>query len=190
MASKRTTNSDSKTRAAQLSLVGTQPDTRTATEKRKANMVKAQARRQEERERRQAERGDAPSNLERYRAGEYPVSEWTDREVQKGRPEGRDGFAGPFPSLTGKQHSEIKRELLKRGQRRIDALYGTAIRTLADIARNGENESARVKAAQELLNRTAGKTPERIEIKSSDPWQDILDDIMNDDVLERVQAEQ
>lgn len=118
--------------------------------------------------------------------GEYPVSEWTDREVQKGRPEGRDGFGGPFPNFNGKQHAEIKRELLKRGQRKMDGLYTVAIKALAEVAEHGENESARVKAAQELINRTAGKTPDRVEIKSSDPWQDILDDIMNDEVLERV----
>jgi hypothetical protein len=186
MATRRTGKGTDKT-PAQLSLVGAQPDTRTATEKRKANLAKAREVREARRAAAAAEFGSGPTNLERYRAGEYPVTEWDNTEVARGRPRGIDGgLGGQFPNLTGKQQAEIKRELLRRGQRRMDGLFGVAVSTLADVAKNGENESARVKAATELMNRVAGKTPDRIEIKSSDPWQDILDDIMDDEVLQRV----
>lgn len=125
--------------------------------------------------------------LERYRAGEYPVTEWSNDEVSRGRPANRDGsFDGPWPKFTGKQQADIRRELLRRGQSKMDEAYLLAIKVLADVAKHGEKDSDRVKAADLLMQRTAGKVPERVEIKSSDPWQDILDEIMDDEVLQRM----
>jgi hypothetical protein len=127
------------------------------------------------------------SPYQRWCDGEYPVSAWTDEEIKRGRPENLGGgFDGPYPRMTGKQLADIKRELLKRGQRQIDGYYTDALKVLQEIALHGENESARVKAADLLVQRTAGKLPDKVEIKSSDPWQDILDEVMRDDVLERV----
>ncbi len=159
-------------------------DTRTATEKRKDNLAKARAARAANRAR--AEKKAGPSNLDLYRDGAYPVGDWDDEEVSKGRPRGREDFAGAWPRLTGKQQGEIKRELLRRGQGKLDSMYMDALDALHKISQYGENESARVKASLALAERVAGKVPERIEIKSSDPWQDILDEIMTDDVLRPV----
>jgi hypothetical protein len=88
--------------------------------------------------------------------------------------------------MTGRQLAEVKRELLKRGQRKFDSLYGVAIKTLAEVAEYGEKDSDRVKAALAIKEMVAGKVPDRIEVKSSDPWQDILDEIMTDDVMRPV----
>ncbi len=156
----------------------------TAKERRQESLKKARAVRAANRAR--APKVTGPSNLDRYRAGTYPCIEWEDEEVSKGRPRGRDGFAGPHPALTGRQQGEVRRELLRRGQSKFDSMYEDAIKVLHDVAQNGENESARVKAALAIKEMVAGKVPERIEIKSSDPWQDILDEVMTDDVLRPV----
>jgi hypothetical protein len=175
---------------AQLSLVGAEADTRTLAQKRSDNLRKAREAREAKRAAAKAEQGSTPTNLERFRAGQYPCSEWDDEEVAKGRPRGVAGeFGGQRPSMTGRQQAEAKRELLRRGQARFDELYTIAIDTLKEVAEGGEKDADRVKAALAIKEMVAGKVPERIEIKSSDPWQDILDDIMTDDVLPPVQQD-
>lgn len=156
--------------------------------KQDAGLLKGQATRAEQAAKGVAARARGErSRLEKYRAGEYPCSSWDDKEISKGKPRGLDGgFTGGYPSLTGRQHAEIKRELLKRGQRQMDESLGLALKTLAQIAQYGESESARVKAATILMERAAGKVPDKIELKSSDPWQDILDEVMDDEVLQRM----
>lgn len=163
----------------------------TAAEKRRANLEKArETKKAADQERARLREAGVPTPLERFRKGEYPISEWSDEEISRGRPANRDGtFDGPWPRFSGKEQSELKRELLKRGQRKIDSLYQVAIETLEDVAKNGDSDAARVKAALALAERTAGKVPERIELKSADPWQDILDEVLSDDVLERVKDE-
>jgi hypothetical protein len=89
-------------------------------------------------------------------------------------------------SLTAKQQQEIKKELLRRGQGQFDSMYVDAIKVLHSVAMHGEQDSARVKAAELLIQRVAGKTPDKIELHSADPWQDILDKVLDDEVLERV----
>lgn len=122
--------------------------------------------------------------LEKFRSGEYPIEQWTDDEISHGRPSDlTGGFAGKFPSISGKDHLAIRRELLKRGQSKIDGFYFRALAVLDEIATNSDSDAARVKAANLLMERTAGRTVERIEIKSSDPWADILEDVLNEEVL-------
>ena len=192
MATKRTT------KKANLTVV--QSDSPAAASKKpagqtaKMSRAESVAKAQETRRQRAAERRErlaangGRSNLDRYLAGEYPVTEWTDQEVRKGRPEGANGFSGRIPTLTGRQHAEIKRELLRRGQNYVDSMYPVALKVLAEVALYGEKDADRVKAALALAERTAGKVPERIELKSSDPWQDILDEIMTDDVLPKTDS--
>lgn len=157
-------------------------DAQLAEARRKSN----ETRRRQGEERRALRAAGVKSNLELYRAGEYPVSAWTDEEVGRGRPAGIGGTYEGGVSFTSKQQAEIKKELLRRGQSQFDSMYADAIRVLHSVALHGENDSARVKAADLLINRVAGKTPDRLEIKSSDPWQDILDEVLDDEVLTRV----
>lgn len=123
--------------------------------------------------------------IDLYREGRLPLSEWTDEELQRGRPSNIDGgFSGVQPRFTAKEHSAIKRELLARGTRMLDSMYFDAIKVLHSVATDPvAPESARVKAASLIIERTAGRVPEKIEIKSSDPWQDILDEVLDDEVL-------
>jgi hypothetical protein len=131
------------------------------------------------------------SRLELYRAGELPLTEWTDEELQRCRPANLDGgYAGALPRLTSKEYAAIKREMLVRGQRMLDSYYHDAVKVLHEIATDPiAPEPARVKAANLIIERTAGKVVERVEIKSSDPWQDILDEVLDDEVLKPVSSE-
>lgn len=158
----------------------------------KANLARGRAKTQARaRERKAARDAGVKTRLEKFRAGEYPISEWDDEEVEHGRPKDlTGGFSGAHPKFSSKDAAAIRRELLKRGERMIDTYYFDALKVLHGVALHGENESARVKAANILMERTAGKTVDKIEIKSSDPWQDILDEVMDDDVLNRVVQEQ
>jgi hypothetical protein len=183
---------------AHLSLVGAEGDSSrlTGRAKRLEALERGRIKAAETRARRKAEReallaSGVRSPLERYRDGEYPIKDWSDEEVRRGRPANVDGtFTGAWPKLSGKEHAVLKRELLTRGQHKIDAMYMDVLEVLHDVALNGEKDADRVKAADLLVQRAAGKVPERIEIKSSDPWQDILDDVLADDVLQRVSTEQ
>lgn len=180
----RTINGMATKRVSQKpNLAVVQPDSRTATQKRKDNLVKAQAALKASRAKMDK---SGPTNLERYRDGTYPVGEWDSAEIRRGRPRGREGFSGLHPALTGRQQGEIKRELLRRGQNKFDSMYADAIKVLHDVAKYGEKDADRVKAALAIKEMVAGKVPERIEIKSSDPWQDILDEVLTDEVLPRV----
>lgn len=176
--------------AADASAPANQEDSRAA--KRKAQLDAARekaivARRKQVAGVRERRAAGEKTPLEKFRAGEYPISEWSDEEVFKGKPRAMDGtFSGAMPRFTGREHQQIKAELLKRGQRKMDGMFAEVVDVLHKVALYGETESARVKAAQILMERVAGKVPDKIEIKSSDPWQDILDEIMDDEVLQRM----
>jgi hypothetical protein len=177
--------------AAEASKPAAQRNSRVPKAERDAQLAEArrksnETRRRQGEERRALRAAGVKSNLELYRAGEYPVSAWTDDEVSRGRPAGLGGTYEGTVSLTAKQQQEIKKELLRRGQGQFDSMYVDAIKVLHRVAMYGEQDSARVKAAELLIQRVAGKTPDKIELHSADPWQDILDKVLDDEVLERV----
>lgn len=158
---------------------------RKATPAQKAALEAGQKKRKGtvERARAARARGDK-TPLQRYLDGEYPVREWDMDELERGYPKTLGGsFNGQPPRMPGRTHGEIRREVLRRGDQQLNGMYLVSLKVLQEIAEHGENEAARVKAANLLIERTAGKAVERIEIKSSDPWQDILDEVLDDDVL-------
>lgn len=183
--------------AAEASKPEEHEDSRKAASRARSNAALVEGRkRAAETKRKRAEakaaavaRGEVP-RAELFRRGEYPVTAWEDAEIKRGRPRNLDGsFTGAWPNFTGAQQASIRRELLRRGQSDFDSMYRDAIRVLRDVAINGENESARTKAALALIERVGGKVPERLEVHSADPWQDILEDVLSDEVLERVTGE-
>ena len=128
-----------------------------------------------------------PTRYQLYCDGKLPLDEWTEAELSHGRPASRDGsFDGPGPKFTPREHQAIRAALLRHGEKLLASYYPGALKVLEEVASYGESEPSRVKAANLLIERIAGRTVEKIEIKSSDPWQDILDEIMEDDVLTRM----
>lgn len=127
------------------------------------------------------------TRLELYRAGELKIEDWTIDEVSHGQPANLNGgYEGAHVNFSGKQNAEIRRELLRRGEKQLSSYYVGALKVLEEIAEYGISEPSRVKAANLIVERIAGRTVEKIEIKSSDPWADILEEVLADEVLERM----
>ena len=55
---------------------------------------------------------------------------------------------------------------------------------LEKIAESSEQDSARVKAIDLLLQRGAGKVPDRMVLVDEDPWDTILNDVLQNGGLE------
>jgi hypothetical protein len=63
-----------------------------------------------------------------------------------------------------------------------------SINVIANVAYYGEKDSDRLKAAEIITERVLGKVTQRIEVHDADPWQTILDDIIDDAVVDRPAA--
>jgi hypothetical protein len=124
------------------------------------------------------------SRWELYKAGELKISEATDDEISRGQFAGLGGgFEGRPPSMNGRQHNEFKAELLKRGQRRLNGMYQMALGVVEEIAKSGVSEDRdRLKASTIIMERVAGKVPDRVEIGPVDSFAEALEGIINESV--------
>lgn len=116
-------------------------------------------------------------------SGELKVEDLDDEELARGYPKDRGGkFRGRPPKMIPKElHDRMTRELLRRGQDMFRMEYQTAIEAMAKIAADPTEKSAdRIKAAQYIIERVAGKVPDKVEIAAADPWQQIIDRIVVD----------
>lgn len=116
-------------------------------------------------------------------AGEISVEEMDDEELARGQFKDSGGkFRGRPPRMVPKElHDKMVSELLKRGQFMFQESYLNAIRVMENIALNPMCEPKdRLKAAQYIIERLAGKVPDRVVLESADPWQQIIDDIIVD----------
>jgi hypothetical protein len=104
-----------------------------------------------------------------------------DEELARGQFKDHGGkFRGRPPRVVPKDiHDKMVRELLQRGQRMFQESYLNAISVMENIALDPRAEHKdRIKAAQYIIERLAGKVPERVVFESADPWQQIIDDII------------
>lgn len=116
-------------------------------------------------------------------SGEMSVEDLDDDELARGYPKDKGGkFRGRPPSMIPKElHDRMVRELLRRGQAMFQQEFQDAIETLANIATSPTaKESDRIKAATYIIERVAGKIPEKLELHAADPWQTIIDRIVVD----------
>jgi hypothetical protein len=117
--------------------------------------------------------------------GELKVSELDDDELSKFRGRDIDGeFKGRIAPLPVKLHASIRQRLLGKMQANIEGFLPRATEILNDIAESSENDSARVKAVDLLLQRGAGKVPDVVRVGAEDPWDVILGDVLRDGGLE------
>lgn len=52
--------------------------------------------------------------------------------------------------------------------------------TLMDLADNSPDDGVRLRAAQEIINRTMGKVPDKIEVAAEDPVETLFRKILDD----------
>ena len=124
---------------------------------------------------------DAKSRHQMLMDGELSVRDLDREELKAGR--GRDidgelkGRVAPIPQrIVAKMHQEIFR---LHGEIMRSALVD-ATDTLVELANSPEvKDEVRIKAAAILLERNVGKVPQDIRVGSIDPWEQILDDMLD-----------
>lgn len=133
---------------------------------------------------REARETGEPTRWEMYKAGDLKVADLDNEEIASQRFRDRlGGFVGRPPLLSGKQQQEFRRELLKRGQRKLDGMYEMALGVLKEIAASGMAEDKdRLKATDMIMQRVAGKVPERVELGPVDAFSGFLEGIIDDAV--------
>ena len=105
------------------------------------------------------------------------VATLTPEELARGRLKNADGtFRGaPAHWVPAEFHKECVRELMRRGKTLYQENYIASIEAMTLIATNPAVEPKdRIKAAQFVIERIEGKVPERLEIGTTEPWQELL----------------
>lgn len=133
-----------------------------------------------------ASQADQKSRVDAWRAGDYPISDWTDTEIWKGRvgttpdDDGDQMFWGRGPKLKPKEDRELSAERRRRGMKMIEDLLPSAVGTIADVMIRGF-PADRLRAATYLTDRNLGKTPETVVVKAEDPWDTILNGVIDEE---------
>lgn len=117
--------------------------------------------------------------------GELKVSELDPDELQHFRGRDIDGeFKGRIRPIPTKLAAQIRQRLLNQMQGSIEGFLPTAVAILQEIAESSDQDSARVKAVDLILQRGAGKVPDVVRVGAEDPWDAILGDVLRDGALE------
>jgi hypothetical protein len=111
------------------------------------------------------------------------VAGLTPEELVRGRLKDKDGgFKGRPPSWVPHEfHRACLRELMKRGKELWQVNYLVAIESMTQIAAGkvkGATAGDRLRAAQFVIERLEGKTPEIVLVADESPWSVIIDDIV------------
>lgn len=118
-----------------------------------------------------------------FLAGEITVEDLDDEELARGRLRSSDGtFRGRPPTMLPTELVQaMRREWIGRAQEKLAvALHEVGIGTLVELAREGIDESVRLRAADKIIERTMGKVPDKIELAAEDPVETLFRKILND----------
>jgi hypothetical protein len=120
--------------------------------------------------------------------GELTVEDMDDEELAKGRFRDKNGgFSGRPPAIVPKEfHDACVRRLLQRAEEMTREHFLTAVETFADIASSPAYEPKdRLKAAAYIWERTAGKVPDKVEIKAKlAKWEQDIEGIISEGPVE------
>lgn len=157
----------------------------TATDAQKRAMAAGRAARAKQ----QAERKSRPkapkSRHQMLLDGEITVADLDGDELQHFRGRDVDGeFKGRIRPIPSKMAAQIRQRLLNQMQANIEGFLPRAVAILVDIAEDSEQDSARVKAVDLILQRGAGKVPDVVRVGAEDPWDAILGDVLKDGALD------
>lgn len=122
--------------------------------------------------------------------GELKVSELDPEELKHFRGRDVDGeFKGRIRPIPSKLAAQIRQRLLNQMQGAIEGFLPRAVALLEQIAEDSEQDSARVKAIDLILQRGAGKVPDVVRVGAEDPWDVILGDVLKDGALDSEEME-
>lgn len=113
--------------------------------------------------------------------GEITVRDLDDEELKRGRFRDSDGkFRGRSASLIPSEfHEEVMRRMLERGTEKIQYDFMTAIETVVDVMNNSTDDAIRLRAANVIIERYAGKTADKIDLTVAvKPWENTLKGII------------
>lgn len=114
--------------------------------------------------------------------GEITIDDLSDEELRRGQLADKNGvFRGKPSSMVPRaMHDEMVRRLLSRGTEKFRHDYFTAIDTMIEIMTDTEVEaSVRLKAADTLITRVAGKPIEKVELSVEvKPWEQVAKGIL------------
>ena len=98
--------------------------------------------------------------------GHLSVDDLDDEELMSGQLRDSSGKLNGRNKLIPKaMHQELVRRILQRGQEKIRSDYFKALEVVADIMDDDQNDPAiRLRAANMIIERIAGKTPEKVEL--------------------------
>lgn len=114
--------------------------------------------------------------------GRIDPGDLDDEEVFTGRLRKEDGSLGPRPRvLPSILEDERTKRALHKGNDRFKMFYERACATICEIASDpNQAASDRLKAAGMIMDRVAGKTPERLVVAAEDPFVSLYRDILRD----------
>lgn len=113
--------------------------------------------------------------------GEMSVEDMDDEELLHMRFKNKNGqFQGRPPAAVPRELAvAAQRELLKRGQKRFETSFLEAINLMGDLLKMDDvDDRVRLDAAKYIVERVAGKTPDKVEVSGDAPWQVILQKII------------
>lgn len=122
--------------------------------------------------------------VDQLRKGTLRIADLTDDELSRGQVMDSDGVfrGGPKRKIPAEFHAELMRRIIMRGGDTLRGNYLTAVDTLVDVMKDEEVDAAlRVNVAKYIVERLAGKTPERVEMTvEAKPWQSVLQGIIRE----------
>lgn len=125
-------------------------------------------------------KGDGDGANKRWRMlldGTLSVQDLDDDEVARMRTRGKGKqFSGPAPRLPSHLAQQFAQERVKRSMARLHAVLPKALAELERILDDPDAKDAdKLKAITIGLERSLGKTPETVVVKTDDKWGSLLD---------------
>lgn len=104
-------------------------------------------------------------------------------EIARGQLRDKNGnFSGRPPAYVPRGFFDAcQKVLMERGRKEWEKAYLAAVEALGDIASGkepGAKVSDKIKAASLVIERLEGKAPEKIEVKISNPFQDLVEGVI------------
>ncbi|HNK88446.1 MAG TPA: hypothetical protein PKL27_09290, partial [Nitrosomonas sp.] len=121
------------------------------------------------------------SRYEQFKRGIITVDDLEDDELAACAFRSKDGRLYSPNSLPREILQEFSKALYKRADIEMKKHTVDSVKAVAEIMQSTAVEpEVRLKAAQFLIERNLGKTPQVISIQASAPWEEIFDEIVNE----------